>query len=166
MKKNSQQRKRVRDPVLVEAFSSRFRQVIAHAGIQQGDLAGKLGGFRQETISRLSRGAATSLPIDLLVRIAEWADASGISVKWLVLGMGPMKKEELPKDSRVGERINQVMAYTMICVLAKRLGLNLDGVLPGWMIWEDLPGGGVRSYDLNKLIKTIEQQGRKKRRKK
>ncbi len=156
MSKSPITRTRVRHPAVIKQFSARLRQAIAQVGISQGDLGEKLGGFRQETISRLCRGSASSVPIDLLVKFSGWVDASGISSRWLLLGLGPMSKAELPQVSRQGEQMNQAMAYSMLCLLAGRLGVNLEGILPGWMVMGDLPGGGIVTESLDGMIEKME----------
>jgi len=55
----------------------------------QDDLGELLGGFPQDTVSRLERGAAVAVPLDLVTGIAQWCYAERISTAWLFGGDGP-----------------------------------------------------------------------------
>lgn len=143
----------LRHPKIAEAFSRRFRQAIAETGCSQRDLAKKLGGFRNDTISRLCRGQATTIPIDLFIRITEWSDVSGISLRWLFLGLGPMKKSEMPAVPDAVESINQAAVIRLIAAFAKRQGIDLTDVLKDTPVAAFLPEWGIGTFTADEVVK-------------
>ncbi len=88
---NKKQRRRNRDPEARDAFCSRLRMAVAARKVSQRDLAKKFGGFSLPTTSRIFQGEAHTVPIDFMVRLAEWAMAENISLVWLMTGSGPME---------------------------------------------------------------------------
>ena len=151
--KKSSSRLRVRFPGEIDRFSARLAQALASAKLKPSALANILG-FRQETISRLARGSAPTLPIDLLTKLAAWADTAGISIRWLVLGAGPMKKADLAPPSSLADQLNQAIAYPMLCILAERSGINVADIVPKWLIGIDRPGGGVGTYSVAEALQS------------
>ncbi len=79
---------------------------MALAGETQKDLAENLGGFAQLLISRISRGNVHSLPVDLVVSLAEWAEEKGISLSWLFTGSGEMKLP--PRGTTDADRVKRL----------------------------------------------------------
>ena len=98
MSDQARQRVTKRHPELVEAFGLRLNALIAATGLSQRRLADTLGGFRNNTLSRLTRGELTAVPVDLVVKLAQWADAEGVSVRWLLTGDGDQTRPD--RDSR------------------------------------------------------------------
>ncbi len=154
---------RVRYPVLVEGFCDRFRQAMAKVGMPQQDLAEQLGGFRQETISRLSRNSATSLPIDLLVRICEWADTNGISIRWMILGVGTMMKSDISKLADVAEDINQMTTNRLILALAERSGIDLSDVVDDLLVAVHVPDHGFVTKPLIEALGPKNKKAKRRR---
>jgi len=88
--KKKSRRVRVRDPQAVAAFCKRFAEMIDELPITQRKLAGKVGGAPIDLLSRIYTGKATTLSIDFLVHLGDWAARNGVSLPWLFAGHGTM----------------------------------------------------------------------------
>lgn len=109
MKGKAEKRLTLRYPKLVKAFALRFRHALVESGCRQGKLAEQIGGFRQETISRLSTGQNTAVPLDMMVRIADWAASQGFSLHWLFTGKGEMRPETQRTEDALAASIKQIV---------------------------------------------------------
>ena len=143
---------------MIEAFSGRFRQAITDIGLSQREMADKLGGFRNDTISRIYRGAATTISIDLFVKIVGWADGNGISLRWLLLGIGPMKKKDLSAQPDMVQAMNNAMNTRLIVELAKRADVDLSDVVESSDVVTYAPDWGMISTPLPELLNLLEKQ--------
>lgn len=88
--KKKSQRVRVRNPELVAAFCGRFAAMLRDLPVTQLSLARKLGGVSNQLLSRVAAGKATTLSIDFLVHLGDWAARNGVSLPWLFAGHGTM----------------------------------------------------------------------------
>ncbi len=93
-------RQMLRSPALAKELSTRIRVAIARVGVSHTKLVESLGDFRLDTLSRITNGHATAIPMDMLVCLAEWAMAENISLEWLMTGSGPMEHTDLLEPHR------------------------------------------------------------------
>ena len=90
------------------AFGLRMKLLRMLMDVGQAELARRIGGFRLDTMSRLERGNASTISLDLLAGLAQWADDYGISLAWLFGGQGkPDQVREMADwpEGYAGERI-------------------------------------------------------------
>lgn len=86
----SQKRIRVRNLDAAQGFSLRLGILFRSAQKSLDEIADELGGFRIDTLSKLSTCRSHSIPLDLLAALAVWAIADGYSLVWLFAGQGEM----------------------------------------------------------------------------
>jgi SOS-response transcriptional repressor LexA/DNA-binding Xre family transcriptional regulator len=148
-------RVRVRNPGVIAAFAARLRQMIASTGIAQGDLAAKLGGIPPETLSRLQNGVAMTIAVDMLVGLAEWLEAGGYSVRWLILGAGDMRSQPSDPGGLTGAYRGALMD-AMLVALAGRMGVDVSQVMDTWTSELNLPGKGIVVAHIRGLVEKFE----------
>lgn len=148
----------VRWPELVDGFSRRITHLLAESGVSQRDLAKSLGGFRNDALSRIVRGVAVSVPIDFLVKLGGWADVRGFSLRWLLCGVGQMRKDDIPKTPDMVRAANELGAYRMIMTLADRAGIDLGDISVETNVMSYVPDFGVVSIPLPDLISHVEEK--------
>jgi transcriptional regulator with XRE-family HTH domain len=73
-------------------FSERYRTLLKVSRVTQLGLAEEIGGFNYETLSRIKRGHASGVPIDLIARLCRWAARRGFNVEWLMTGRGEVMR--------------------------------------------------------------------------
>jgi len=158
MSKTVSDRVTVRKSALIEQFIKRFRAALAETETAQVAIAAETG-FRNETISRLVRGVSITVPIDFLVSLAGWLDEKGISVRWLVTGIGPMRKADMGGPSNAPAYLD-IMAYSMLLILARRAGVDITGVMKAWTRKVGLPGGDLIEVPLESILDVYEESVR------
>ena len=156
--KNTQTRQVLKYKELVKQFAGRLRQAIGHVGISQLELAKQLGGFRNATISRMVKCAASSISIDLMIKLAEWADTSGISLRWLLMGIGPMEKSSTGQAPELVQSMNQLMLARLVMALADRAGVDLSDLVDQSAVSTYGPEVGVVSIPLTDALDRISEQ--------
>ena len=77
--------KRTEIVIASAAFGRRLKAACDRVGVRQVELAALLG-FRQDTLSRIMRGDAMTVPIDLLAPLTRWAISNNVSLAWLLSG--------------------------------------------------------------------------------
>jgi len=145
----------------VAAFGRRLQTILVESGSHQTDLARHLG-VRNDLISRLCRGQTSAIQLRLLAGIALWADTQGVSLRWLILGLGSMHPttEASPGSGRAGV-FNQIVAYSMLCALGKRFGYDIDDLAAQWAVAEDLPtgpgspAGGILTHPIAESVRQL-----------
>jgi hypothetical protein len=146
----------VRYPELVKAFTARYERLLHEADVTQLELAEQLGAFRYETLSRLRRGIATGLPIDLMIRLLMWVDEHGFSLRWFISGAGN------PREIDVGERgpsavtslANITIMHTLLTI-AVRAKVKYDDLLDAEMAAALGPGNMVITMPLRQAINLL-----------
>ena len=159
MTKSRQKRVRTRNPAAARAFARRLRRLLAETGARQGALAAELGGYRPETLSRLAAARSASIAIDLLIRLGEWAESRGFSSRWLLVGAGPMRRDEAapaPGPADLAAATTTALSHALLLVLGRRLGMDLDAVARRWWIDVGLPGGEAAAVPIAGLVEAIE----------
>ncbi len=157
----TKRRGRIRDDAFPAAFGRRLRRLLAETGARQGALARELGGYRPETLSRLAGAKSASIALDLLIRLAEWAEGRGISARWLILGAGPMHREEaVSAAGRVdlAGATTTALSHALLLVLGRRMGLDLEAIARRWWVDMPLPGGEAAAVPIAGLVEAIESQ--------
>lgn len=103
-------------------------------------------------INRLINGDAKTLPIDFAVRLVEWADTTGISLRWLFLGMGAMHKAGPNELADSADNLNQMVTNRLILALAERAGVDLSDVVDESLIATYVPERGFYTRPLRDAI--------------
>jgi len=109
---------RVRQPAAANAFAERFSHLIKTSGLTLTQLAEGLGGYRVDTLLKISSGHARQISIDLLAAIAGWADDHGVSLAWLFAGKG--EKDDAPPTT-----IKQSIQTDLLLAIARKLGVDI-----------------------------------------
>lgn len=131
-------------------FGKRIRLARQHANMTQSALAQYLKRASNQTVSSLELGNTSQIPLDMMASIIEFFSGKGISLEWLILGIGPMLKSEVetrPVESPA-RLFNEVVSQKMLLILAKRLEIKIDDLLPQWMKAVQLPDGKVLTLRL------------------
>ncbi len=149
-------RLRVRCPAQVKAFTERFAQLLAISELSQGEVANKLGGVGPQLITRLKTGGASTLPIDFVVDLARWADFSGISLRWLLVGLGPMRKGDISQPVSVAQGMNELTTQKLVLALAERAGVDLSDIIAASAVAMYLPEWGFQHVPLGPALERIE----------
>lgn len=102
-----------RHPEVIKPLAKRMSAILDDADLTQRKLAGILGGYRNDCISRICRGVATSIPIDLMVSLVNWCDLKGYSFTWLALGRGEMRAEFSQDDADLVKLIRGAETITV-----------------------------------------------------
>lgn len=103
------QRKRLRKPTLVSAFSNRLRMITEETGVTQSYMAKHFGGFSNQVVNRLVKGEAKTMPIDFVAELADWAASQGFSLRWLFTGKGEMRPETQRTEDALAASIKQIV---------------------------------------------------------
>lgn len=155
MTKKTSKRLRIRSPAVVKGFCDRFRQILSEVGITHGQLSEKLGGFSPQIFSRLSHAQVKTLPIDLFVRLVSWADDSGISLRWFVMGLGPLKKADIPAQPDIVQGMNQLVTIRFIMALAERASVDLSDIVGDSQVTSYVPDYGFVNLPVEKALEIL-----------
>lgn len=148
-------RQTVRHPEETAGFATRIGQVVREVGISQRKLAAELGGYRNQTLSRLFVGKMTAIPIDLLVRLLTWAEVRGYCAKWIAIGTGAKTRKEALESSGPGSTSNHLMLMRMVLVLADRVGVDIQDIMQRSFMTIGSPDVGMLISPLREAMKMI-----------
>ncbi len=151
-KKKKSQRRRAKSPATVVVFGRRVGQLLAETHTRQADFAKTLGGFAPQVISRLVNAQATTAPIDLIVRLAEWADERGYALRWLFMGVGPTKKADMDSFAEAAVSSNRLAACRLVLELASQVGVDLSSFTETSDVMLFIPEWGVVSLKLDEAL--------------
>jgi hypothetical protein len=147
----------VRYPELISGFAERYQQLLDEARVTQLELAEQLGGFNYQTLSRIGRGHATGVPIDLMIRLLLWVDQHGFSVVWLLNGVGEIRKsttEQVTPPGAITSLANITLMH-MLLTVAARAKVRYDDLLDAEMAAAFGPGNKIVSMPLRQAINML-----------
>lgn len=124
--------------VFSEGFASRLRQMRAALGLSQAEISRAVGDYRTDTWSRLERGAAAGISVDMLLDLATWSYEHGISLNWLLGGTGPMWLEDRP-----GLSTAESSPVTQIAAEVQEFSRRIERLIPATPS-EKKAAGGLR----------------------
>jgi SOS-response transcriptional repressor LexA len=135
-------RVRVKKPELAAALAARLGEAISRSGMTLEQLGKSLGGYTPTALSNLTNNKASGIPLDLLVCMAAWAVDNGISLRWLLAGLGgPDQREAVTLgEIELAGMMNNAIAYSMLLALAARLGADIRPLAEKWHL--EVPVGG------------------------
>jgi len=85
----------VRNGELQEGFTRRLREAFAKGLATQRSIARGVA-CREDTLSRLVRGEATGIRVDLVVALACWLDDRGMDLRWVLTGRAGAAQDSVP----------------------------------------------------------------------
>ena len=106
----------VNDGVL--AFGDRVHEARRKVGMSQLDMSIRLGRRQNGAISRIELGQATSIPIDMLLGVAQLLESLGYTAQWLLTG-------EAISDSLTPEQIRRYLCDHAAVELAEDLAVQI-----------------------------------------
>jgi len=135
-------RVRVKKPELAAALAARLGEAISRSGLTLEQIGKALGGYTPTALSNLTNNKASGIPLDLLVCVAAWAIDNGISLRWLLAGLGgPDEREAVTLgEIELAGMTNNAIAYSMLLALAARLGADIRPLVEKWHM--EVPVGG------------------------
>ena len=71
-----------------EAFGQRVRYIRVISKLTQAEFMAEIGGFAYTAGSKLERGVVSSVPVDMMTGLSQWAEMRKISLAWLFGGQG------------------------------------------------------------------------------
>ncbi|OQB84470.1 MAG: LexA repressor [Planctomycetes bacterium ADurb.Bin126] len=99
---------------MARKIGERLHMLRRQSGLSQADLADFLGRANNNAVSRLERGAATSIDTDLLEGLIRFVEASGHSANWLLTGRDVSPSVTL-------ERLEEAAQYRRFCEFVDRV---------------------------------------------
>lgn len=108
-----------------EALGRRLRQLRAFLDLSQGDLASRVGPVATSSWSELERGTLVSLRMDILAGLAALCAETGISLEWLLAGVGSMHLGAAPMAGATREQLMRALAGHLSDELLAQAGVRL-----------------------------------------
>jgi len=119
MSKKVPGRVRVLYPGIAAAFAGRLRAMVGDSGITQVALGDHLGGYDKQVLTRVFTGRALTIPMDLAVQLAAWAEQRGYCLRWLFTGVGAMRAAPAQPG--------QANYYATVGEVLRGMGIHLTG---------------------------------------